>query len=98
MEEDAEKYLFEKMPVPKAVATLAIPTIISQVVTMIYNLADTFFVGQIGDPLMVAASFAGDVFSHLPRVEGRRKAEHKPLSFNYITNRYFWLPLYLITI
>lgn len=42
MEEDAEKYLFEKMPVPKAVATLAIPTIISQVVTMIYNLADTF--------------------------------------------------------
>lgn len=35
MDEDAEKYLFEKMPVPKAVATLAIPTIISQVVTMI---------------------------------------------------------------
>ena len=55
MEEDAEKYLFEKMPVPKAVATLAVPTIISQIVTMIYNLADTFFVGQIGDPLMVAA-------------------------------------------
>ncbi len=55
MDEDAEKYLFEKMPVPKAVATLAIPTIISQVVTMIYSLADTFFVGQIGNPLMVAA-------------------------------------------
>ena len=55
MEERSEQYLFEKMPVPKAVATLAIPTIISQVVTMIYNLADTFFVGQIGDPLMVAA-------------------------------------------
>lgn len=43
MEEQSEKYLFEEMPVPKAVATLAIPTIISQVVTMIYNLADTFF-------------------------------------------------------
>lgn len=54
-EEEREKYLFEKMPVPKAVAVLAVPTIISQVVTMIYNLADTFFVGQIGDPLMVAA-------------------------------------------
>ena len=50
-----EKYLFEEMPVARAVATLAIPTIISQIVTMIYNLADTFFVGQIGDPLMVAA-------------------------------------------
>lgn len=43
------------MPIPKAVATLAIPTIISQVVTMIYNLADTFFIGQIGNPAMVAA-------------------------------------------
>lgn len=55
MEEQSEQYLFERMPVPKAVATLAIPTIISQAVTMIYNLADTFFVGQLGDPLMVAA-------------------------------------------
>lgn len=48
--EVSERELFENMPVPKAVATLSIPTIISQVVTMIYNLADTFFVGQIGDP------------------------------------------------
>ena len=55
MEEQSEKYLFEEMPVPRAVATLAIPTVISQVVTMIYNLADTFFVGQIGNPYMVAA-------------------------------------------
>lgn len=55
MEEQSEKYLFESMSVPKAVATLAIPTIISQVVTMIYNLADTFFIGQIGNPAMVAA-------------------------------------------
>lgn len=46
---------FETVSVPRAVATLAIPTIISQVVTMIYNLADTFFVGQIGNPYMVAA-------------------------------------------
>ncbi len=55
MEEQTEKDLFESMPVPRAVATLAVPTIISQVVTMIYNLADTFFIGQIGDPTMVAA-------------------------------------------
>ena len=51
----SEKELFETAPVPRAVATLAIPTIISQVVTMIYNLADTFFIGQIGNPYMVAA-------------------------------------------
>ena len=55
MADFSEKELFESVPVPQAVATLAIPTVISQVVTMIYNLADTFFVGQIGDPYMVAA-------------------------------------------
>lgn len=48
----SEKELFETIPVPRAVATLAVPTVISQIVTMIYNLADTFFVGQIGNPLL----------------------------------------------
>lgn len=38
MEEDPEKYLFEKMPVPRAVATLAVPTILSQVVVEILML------------------------------------------------------------
>lgn len=47
--------LFESMSVPKAVATLAVPTIISQLVVMVYNLADTFFVGQTNDPNQVAA-------------------------------------------
>ena len=47
--------IFENMPIPHAVATMAIPTILSQIVTMIYNLADTFFIGQMQDPYMVAA-------------------------------------------
>ena len=55
MKKVTEKELFETIPVPQAVMTLAIPTVISQVVTMIYNLADTFFIGQLGDPYMVAA-------------------------------------------
>ncbi len=50
------KAIFEDMPVWKALATLAVPTIISQLITMIYNLADTFFIGQTGDPLKVAAA------------------------------------------
>lgn len=53
--EVTEKELFEIIPVPRAVLTLAIPTVISQIVTMIYNLADTFFIGRIGNPYMVAA-------------------------------------------
>lgn len=47
--------LFEETPVPKALASLAIPTIISQLIVMIYNLADTFFIGQTNDPYKVAA-------------------------------------------
>ena len=47
--------VFEFASIPKAVAALAVPTVISQVVTIIYNLADTFFIGQMGDPYMVAA-------------------------------------------
>lgn len=50
------KAIFEDMPVPKALATLAVPTIISQLITMIYNLADTFFIGRTNDPLKVAAA------------------------------------------
>ena len=44
------------MPIPKALATLAIPTIISQLITMIYNLADTFFIGRTNNHEMVAAA------------------------------------------
>lgn len=47
--------LFTTMPVGKAVAKLAIPTVISQIVIILYSLADTFFVGQIGDPNQLAA-------------------------------------------
>ncbi len=50
------KAIFEDMPVAKALATLAVPTIISQLITMIYNLADTFFIGRTGNPLKVAAT------------------------------------------
>lgn len=53
---DNKREVFEKMPVPKALATLAIPTIISQLITMIYNLADTFFIGMANDPSQTAAS------------------------------------------
>ena len=47
--------LFESMPIPKAVARLSIPVIISSLVTVVYNLADTFFVGMVNDPVQNAA-------------------------------------------
>lgn len=47
--------LFEETPIPKAVATLAVPTILSSLVMVLYNLADTYFVGMLGDPVQNAA-------------------------------------------
>ena len=61
--------LFTTMPVGKAVAKLAIPTVISQIVVILYSLADTFFVGQIGDPNQLAAlSITFPIFTLLTAV------------------------------
>lgn len=49
------KGLFENTPVNKAVISLILPTVISQLITVVYNVADTFFIGQLGDPAQVAA-------------------------------------------
>lgn len=49
------KDVFEGLSVPRAIAKFAIPTVLSQLVTLIYNLADTFFVGQTNNPSQVAA-------------------------------------------
>ena len=60
---NSNKQLFEEAPVSKAVAVMAIPTMISMLVVVIYNMADTFFIGQTGDPMQVAAvSLATPVF------------------------------------
>ena len=53
--------IFENLPIPKAVAVLCIPTIISSLVMVLYNLADTYFVGMLNDPVQNAAvTLAGD--------------------------------------
>ena len=50
------KQLFESMPVGKAVAHMALPAIFSQIIILIYNMADTFYLGQVNNPYMVAGA------------------------------------------
>lgn len=50
------KEIFETKPVSFSLAKMAIPTIVSQLITLIYNIADTWFIGQTDNPYMVAAS------------------------------------------
>lgn len=60
---DKTTELFANAPVPKAVISNIIPSIISMVMVLLYNLADTFFIGQTKDAYMVAAvSIATPVF------------------------------------
>lgn len=55
MENTKRLELFETAPVSRAVLTMAIPTIISSLVTVLYNLADTYFVGMLNNPVENAA-------------------------------------------
>ncbi len=48
--------LFESVPVPRALATMAVPTIISQLINLIYNMVDAFFIGRTGNSYMMAAT------------------------------------------
>lgn len=56
MKKESDKtLLFESMPVPKAVAKLALPTVIGSLVVILYSLADTFFVGMLNDTVQTGA-------------------------------------------
>ena len=58
--------VFSDYKIPKAVATLALPSMMGMLINIVYNLADTFFVGQTGDSNQVAAvSVAMPVFLFL---------------------------------
>ena len=48
--------LFERTNPAKALAVMAAPTIASQLIVLIYNLADTWFIGRTNNPYMIAAS------------------------------------------
>ena len=81
-------YLFEQAPIPKAVMTLAIPGVLSSLVMVLYNLADTFFVSMLGSavqnsavtlaaPVMLAFNAVNNLFgvgssSMMSRALGRK--------------------------
>ena len=54
-EQDKKTYLFEEAPLFKACTSLAVPTVVSSLVTVLYNLADTYFVSLLDNPVENAA-------------------------------------------
>lgn len=60
---DKTTEIFRNAPIPKAVLLNIIPSVVSMLMVMVYNLADTFFIGQTKNAYMVAAvSLATPVF------------------------------------
>ena len=58
--------VFESRDIPRSCLTLAIPVVLSMVVTLIYNLADTFFVARTNSTALVAGvSLGAPVFTAL---------------------------------
>lgn len=55
MEDEKKLYIFERSTIPKAVLSMAVPTVISSLVMVIYNLADTYFVGMLNNSIQNAA-------------------------------------------
>lgn len=49
------KRIFEEYPVKKALLSMVLPTIVSQLIVVVYNLADTWYVGRTGNADAVAA-------------------------------------------
>ena len=50
------RVIFEEMPVWRALLKMAVPTVISNLITLIYNIADTFYIARTENAYMVAAS------------------------------------------
>lgn len=55
MNAEKEQELFERCGVTQAVFRMAFPTVVGQIILVIYNMADTFFVGLTGNDAMLAA-------------------------------------------
>lgn len=91
MEKNIQSDVFEKQSIPKAVCSLALPTMVGMLVMVIYNFVNAFFVGQLNDTNQVAAvtitipiflllMAAGSTFgigggTYISRLLGRQKNE-----------------------
>ena len=53
--ENSNFELMENAPVKRAILKLAVPTVLSTIIQLVYNLTDTYFIGLLDDPLQLAA-------------------------------------------
>lgn len=100
----SKEELFE-LPAKKAIVKFVLPCVLTQLITIIYGMADTFFVGRLGDPLQVAAlslSFPLTmVFTAISNLFGigansniaRLLGKKQPDEAKYVSSFAFWYSL-----
>ena len=88
--------LFRDKPVWNAILTMAGPAVFNILITILYNMVDMFFIGQLGDTAKVGAiSVVSPVFSVLSAIStmigaGGCAAIAKPLAAGKPTMRAVW--------
>ena len=104
-----ENYLFEKMPVPKAYMKLALPVVLSMIVSLVYNMVDTYFIALTGvqelvagvslvAPMFTLMIAFGDIFglggsSVISRLLGVSK-----VTYEYANAYYTWIAIGAVSI
>ena len=64
-----ERELFESSPILLSIIRLAVPTVLGQIILVIYNMADTFFIGLTGsDAMLTAATVCMPAFMFLSAI------------------------------
>lgn len=85
-----QEEIFEKYPIPKAYFKLALPVVFSMVISLIYNMVDTYFIAgtgntdlvagvALGTPIFTLMIALGDIFglggsSFISRLFGKRNS------------------------
>ena len=94
----SDKYTFlTQAPVHRVIGVMAIPTIISMLLTSMYNLVDTFFVGKINTQSTAAVGIVFSVMFFILLLSAKVLTSLYELGLTLLT-RYqpFLLPLFLL--
>ena len=67
-----QEEIFEKYPIPKAYFKLALPVVFSMVISLIYNMVDTYFIAGTGNTDLVAGVALGTPIFTLMIALGRK--------------------------
>ena len=92
-----KKELFESLPVPVALRKMIVPAAVSQIIVLIYNMADTFYIGRTNNPYMLAgASLILPVFNMLTCLASLAGIGGGTLLSNCVACAYFLVILWQI--